>query len=255
MKKRILLLAGIASFLLTSFTQLPAKLVLDHLPASIPLRLQNVTGTLWQGSASHVTWQQLSLRNVQWDLQWGALLGGQLALTWQAQPTAGGSAKGTCSISLSRQIACTDLEIAALPAQAATPYLQRYHIPALRGTFQAQLATLAWQAGTTPHATGQLEWRDAGSSLAPQTFGNYRIMLTTDDGGTQQATFSSAPDAAFAASGTASLQTTGDYQINLDLTPDASVPPPITQGLGMMLGTPQADGRFHLEKQGKLTRP
>lgn len=255
MKKRILLLAGIASFLLTSFTQLPAKLVLDQLPIGIPLRFHNVTGTLWQGFASHVTWQQLSLRNVQWDLQWRALLGGQLGLTWQAQPAAGGSAKGTCGISLSRQITCTDLEIIALPAQAATPYLQRYRIPALRGTFQAQLATLTWQAGTIPRITGQLEWRDAGSSLTPQTFGNYRIMLTTDDDGTQQATFHSAPDAAFTVGGTARLQTTGDYQISFDLTPDASVPTPIIQGLGMVLGTPPTDGRFHLENQGKLTQP
>ncbi|MDD5391772.1 MAG: type II secretion system protein N [Thiothrix sp.] len=249
MKKSILILAGLISFLLTSLTQLPAHLLTDRLPAGLPLTLQGVSGSLWQGSASNVSWQQLQLRNVQWDLHLSALFKGQLAAGLQAQ-LEGGDLKGTCGVTFAGKLHCRELTLTDLPAQALQPYLQGF-MP-LRGKLQADLASLDWAKNTRPNISGQLEWQEAGVQMNPRAFGNYTAVFSVDSAGVQQISLNSAPEAAFALDGQGSVQVDGAYQLSAGLRPNGALDEDIKQFMAISVGMPQADGSYHLEKQGNV---
>jgi general secretion pathway protein N len=252
MKKRTLLMAGIASFLLASLSQLPARLLIDRLPTGLPVSIAGVGGTVWQGSASSVDWQQVQLRNVQWDLQLLSLFKGQLAAHVQAQSATGGNVQGICGVTFSGKRQCHDVKVADLPATALTPYLQRLMVPPLRGQFQADIATLVWDPAAFPQLNGRIEWQGAGIELAPQAFGNYTATLDAGNDGVQHANLQSAPDAAFSLDGQASVQADGTYQLAANLKPGAGVDANTKQFLSMKLGAPQTDGGYRLAQQGKL---
>ena len=254
MKKRTLFLAGFTSFILTSLTQVPAQLITERLQGKLPVDLQDVSGTLWQGSASSLTWQTTQLRNLQWAISFPALLKGQLAADLQAQLATGGKFAGTCGIGFTRQVQCHALTLNDIPAQSLAPYLQNFMLPELRGTFQADLEQLTLTQ-PLPRASGKITWQDAGTQLAPQTFGTYTADLSEGDNASQQISLNSAPNAAFNASGQVNLQTDGSYHYTLNLKPDASVGADVKQFLDAAVGTAQTDGTYHLDKQGKLNTP
>ena len=252
MKKRVLVMAGIASFLITAVSQLPAHWVTQRAATLLPVTLQGVGGTLWQGSAHSVVWQNVRLRQVQWDFQALALLRGKAAVNVQAQWAAGGTLDAACALGVTGAVQCEQVKLTDIPAQSLAPYLQRYQIPPLRGQLQAALTDVAWARGSIPQANGTLTWQQAGITLSPQVFGDYNAVLTADEASGQQLTLSSAPDAALTLDGTGQLQPDGKYQLTLNLQPIPTAAAQLSQGLSWIAGAPQADGRYRLEKQGTL---
>jgi Bacterial type II secretion system protein N. len=252
MKTRTLILAGTVSFLLTSLTQLPAKLVLAQLPADLPVQLQGINGTLWQGGAASLSAQGLQLNNVQWDLQTSALLKGQLAADLRASLPQGGDIDGICSINLAGVLHCSPLNLNNLPAQAVSPYLQSLMIPPLSGTFQANLSAVEWDQQSLPKLSGHGEWREAGVQMLPQRYGNYTANVSSSDDGAQQISLASAPDAAFILDGTITLQATGQYQTALNLKPGSSIDDGTKQFMSSFIVPPQPDGTFQIREQGQL---
>ena len=254
MKKSSLILAGLSSFLLTSVTQLPAHLLTKVMPADSPVQLNGLSGTLWQGTATQVQFQQWTLQNVRWQFKPAALFKGQLALQIQAIPSEGGKLDGDCGINFARQLHCQPLNIEDIPASALTPYLQQYMVPDLKGTLQASLNELRWN-GKQALANGHLEWQDAGLQIEPQPFGNYTAILSVGQDNAQQFQISAAPDASYLLDGTVTVQASGQYTTNLTLKPAASANPMASTLLTGMLGGAQADGSFLIKKQGNVTPP
>lgn len=252
MKTRTLILAGTASFLLASLTQLPAKLVLAQLPADLPVQLQGIYGTLWQGGVTSLSAQGIQLNNLQWDLQTSALLKGQLAADLRGSLAQGGDIDGICNINLLGTLRCAPLNISNFPAQALAPYLQRLMIPPLSGTFQARLSNLEWDQQTPPKLSGDGEWREAGVQMLPQRYGNYTAIISGGDNDTQQVSLASAPEAAFGLSGTITLQANGQYQTQLDIKPGNSIDDGTKQFLTNFIVPPQADGTYQIREQGQL---
>ena len=231
---------------------MPAQWVTQRVATLLPITLQGVNGTLWQGSAQRVVWQNLQLRQVQWDFQALALLRGQAAVSLQAQWASGGTLDADCALGVTGAVQCERVNLADIPAQSLAPYLQRYQIPALRGQWQAALTDVAWAQGSIPRANGTLTWQQAGITQSPQVFGDYKADLTANAAGGQQLTLSSAPDAALTLDGTGQLQTDGQYQFTLNLKPTPTAAPQLSQGLGLIAGKPQADGHYRLERQGGI---
>jgi general secretion pathway protein N len=252
MKKRVLVLAGIASFLITAVSQVPAHWVTQRAAMLLPVTLQGVSGTLWQGSVHSVIWQNVQLRRVQWDFQVLALLRGKAAVNVQAQWVAGGTLNAICALGVTGAVQCEQMNLADIPAQSLSPYLQRYQIPPLRGQLQAALTDVAWKQGSIPQANGTLTWQQAGITQSPQVFGDYNAILTVDEESGQQLTLSSAPAAALTLDGSGQWQPDGKYQFALNLQPIPTAVSQLSQGLSWIAGAPRADGRYHIEKQGSL---
>jgi general secretion pathway protein N len=252
MKTRTLILAGTASFLLASLTQLPARLLVAQLPANLPVQLQGVSGTLWSGGAATLSVQGMQIHNLHWDLQTSALLSGQLAADMRGNVAQGGQFDGICSINLSNTVQCAPLNLSDFPAQALAPYLQRLMIPPLSGTFHANISTVTWDQVAFPQLSGHGEWREAGVQMLPQRYGTYTAVVSSGEQGAQQISLGSAPDAAFTLDGTITLQASGQYQTALNLKPGSTIDEGTKQFLGSFIVPPQPDGTFQIREQGRL---
>lgn len=252
MKTRTLIIAGTLSFLLASLGQLPASLLVKALPANLPLRLQGVGGTLWQGYATQLSWQQISLKNVAWDIRLLPLLKGNLATQFSAQPVAGGTLEGVCSFSLTGKLHCKPLTITDLPATALTPYVQRLMVPPLSGQFQANALDLHWDQHSLPRISGSVEWREAGVQMLPQRYGTYSATLVSGENDSQQINLASAAEAAFTLNGTVSVEADGRYQSQINLKPGSSIDDGTKQFLSNFIVQPQPDGTYRIQEQGQL---
>lgn len=81
MKKTVsLVLLFIVSFIVFVLWQLPAQIAAQVATKWIPSQVQfgSLAGTVWQGQVTEVRFQQLSLKNVRWDITPAALLRGHL---------------------------------------------------------------------------------------------------------------------------------------------------------------------------------
>ncbi|EIJ35193.1 type II secretion system protein N [Thiothrix nivea] len=252
MKTRTLILAGMGSFLLASIGQLPASLLIKALPADLAAPLQGVNGSLWQGGVSRVNWQGVQINNLQWDLHPAALLTGKLAADLRGNLVQGGQFEGNCAISISGNLACSGVNLTAIPAQALAPYLQGFMIPPLSGVFQASLHSLEWGQQTLPRLSGHGEWQEAGIQMLPQRFGAYTAVISAGEQGALNITLASAPGAAFTVDGTVTVQQDGQYQSQLTLTPGNSIDAGSKQFLNSFLGAPQTDGGYRIQEQGQL---
>ncbi|MFN3786271.1 MAG: type II secretion system protein N [Thiothrix sp.] len=252
MKIRTLILAGTVSFLLASLPQLPASLLLKALPADLPLQVQGIGGTLWQGYIDRLTWQTLSLNSIDWKLHSAALRQGKLAAHLSVQLAAGGTLQGDCAWALSGTLQCANLSLSKLPAAALAPYTQQLLIPPLSGHFQGDNLSLTWRQGTLPQLNGQLEWQEAGVQMLPQRYGTYRATLSSNPDSSIHITLSSAKAAAFTVDGTVSVRADGQYQSQIHLKPEASVDAGTKQFLASFIAAPQPDGTFQIREQGQL---
>jgi len=79
MKKPLLgLLLFIAAFAVFVIATLPARFALQYLPASLPLQLYGVDGTIWRGEAQQAVWQHQPVGRLRWRLHPLPLLLGRL---------------------------------------------------------------------------------------------------------------------------------------------------------------------------------
>jgi len=252
MKKYPLILLGLGSFAVASLLYLPAELLASKLPASVPLHLGGVTGTVWEGAAQQVQWKNIQLRKLEWHFLPTHLLKAQLAASLQGQTADGADFDADCGIGIDRHIHCGTLNATALPVASLAPYLKMGMVANLTGTVQLTLNSLDWNRKTLPHASGRVEWQNAGSALQPnKPFGTY--IATLSEGENQQhIELASAPDAAFDLSGQANVQADGQYQTSATLKPSPLADADTRTWLGMMLGAPQPDGSFHFADKGQL---
>ena len=79
MKKLLLFLLVLMVVAVIVVVLLPARLVLEHaMPASAPVQLQEVSGTVWKGRAGRVIRNGNDLGALGWKVHAGALLTGVL---------------------------------------------------------------------------------------------------------------------------------------------------------------------------------
>ena len=66
-------------FIASTIDHLPANWAWQQAPKVQGLSLSGIQGTLWQGSANTVVWQNQNLGQIQWDMKLGSLFKGKLA--------------------------------------------------------------------------------------------------------------------------------------------------------------------------------
>lgn len=255
MKARTLIVAGTASFLLTSVAYLPASLLAKLLPASLPVQMQDVGGTLWQGHAIQVTWQNQTLKQLQWHWHAWPLLQGKVAMELTALPAAGGVVEANCTWGLlNHRLQCDPLAFKDIPASVLNPYAQRLLVPPLSGAFQGNALAVAWQAGQQglPAVQGEIIWQGAGVQMLPQRYGDYRVNMATAADGLLTLDVSSAPDAAFTVDGGVKVQPNGRFDTLLNLRPTPQVDANTKQFLSSFIVRPQPDGTYRIQLQGQV---
>ena len=63
----------VAVFVTSAFVHLPAQFVFKHLPLPSQLQVTGVQGSIWQGRAEQVRWQNRNFGEVSWQFKPSAL--------------------------------------------------------------------------------------------------------------------------------------------------------------------------------------
>lgn len=110
----VLALVGGAVFAAVAVATLPASLITSRLPPQVVL--DGVAGSIWSGSAEHLTLQGSPLGTLTWDAHPAALLGGRLEYSIELTQPAG-YVRGRVALHVGGAIDADDVDL-ALPITA-----------------------------------------------------------------------------------------------------------------------------------------
>jgi general secretion pathway protein N len=243
--------AGLAGLLFCLFAFTPAPLLYHWLREDWGPQVQafGLSGNLWRGQAASLNLAGIGLDSVEWRWRPQALLLGRISHRVQAQ-SAGGSLQAVVSSPLlGKTLRLKALE-GSLPVEQIGPALRLPVLP-FTGTLQVGLERLHLRQGRPWLAEGVLEFRNLGFSFStpPATLGDYRAELSTAQQAIQIALSSTGGQ--LEASGTGQVTREGQYQLDLKLRPRAAAPPAVLSLL-QPLGRPDAEGWYHLRRNGRF---
>lgn len=178
----IWLLAGIVLYLLSLVIMAPATLVpwyLSRQGPQQPILLNDVRGTLWQGSAGQASWRSPTgplepLGQAQWRVHVLPLLVGKVKISLRVNGPA-----GQMRMDLQPQgqaYRLTDVT-GKIPMSYLTPRLGQFSALDPKGTLVLDLPELQFGPQSF-QGRGKVDWQLAGFGLSPiNPLGNYRLNL------------------------------------------------------------------------------
>lgn len=242
-RKRIIAL-GIATFVVGTILLFPAR-VAYQLFVPDPVKLSDITGSIWNGKASAGTVSGIYFTNLNWSFKPLSLLAGKLAADTSVN-AAGGQISVGVAVSLSGSIALTDV-IASLSLAALHPALRANRI---EGTVNIQLQKLILENGWPVEASGNIGIGNLVAAAAgPDPLGNFRVEFTTGDNGVVGLVED--VGAVFDVSGTLQLLDDRSYSLVGDVAPNNDTPASLNRNL-RFLGTPDQNGQRQFRFEGSL---
>lgn len=178
---------GVAAYLVFVIAQFPAKqayaLMENFLDdKDIPVELYEIRGTIWQGRASRLVYDERHFNDVKWQFLPVDILTGKLSAAISFK-NADSFANSIVSMGFMGDISVEDTRA----SMSAQDILALAKIPAIKlgGQFDLNLATLELYNNKISNLFGRLVWTDA-ESMFPQKLelGNLFADMTTADDGT-----------------------------------------------------------------------
>lgn len=250
MKIKYYLITGILALSLFLIVNTPAAIVINAIQDKIPqIKFQNISGTLWQGSAQQITVQSKHVfKNVDWSICVAHLLLAEacieLETIYNKNPLSGRFSIGLNNTVQAKNIKTT-ISAQALSQIVALPMGE------VAGDISVDLANLNWQQGKLPSATGVIKWNKASITIAETAqLGDITITLTESEDNPVNAAISN-KNGQLAIAGTATLKPSNDYTIDLTLTPNSKASKNLKSSLSMF-SKPQSNGSFTLQNSGNL---
>jgi general secretion pathway protein N len=239
---------GALVYLICLILTLPAATVVHYLPVKLPVQIARVSGTIWQGKAVSVRWQDLELSQVQWQFHPLSLLKGQSKLSFSFGQGLALAGKGTVSLSpwgwQADDVRITaplpllmELQPMSLPVDAGGEVdLRLTHASSSEPWCEAIDGQLYWLAGELSTPIGTLSPQTMAAELGcdaglPQLVVNHK-----DDELELQANASLTADR---------------WQLKGKLKAGAEMEPTIARSL-RYVGDPDSDGYYRFDFGGKL---
>ena len=243
----LLALLGVLVFVVLLVATLPARVLVDRIPA---VQASGVGGSLWSGHAQTLSIQGVVLGRAQWRLFALPLFLGQLKIQADVNPP-GGQGTAHCIITFRRDVTCSQVD-ASLPLQS----LQMRHLPqGWSGRLVADLSHLAVKQGWPVAATGRIDVQDvqkmAGAGLSP--FGSFRVEFPAHDIDPAQGLVGALTDTGGPLSvvGTLRLAPDRTYVIDGRVAARGGAPAEVARAIEY-LGLPDAQGRREFSVAGSL---
>ena len=248
------LLVGLAAYVIFMLALTPANLVytlskekLDAL--SPPIKIYGLEGSVWSGRMQRLEYNQQSFNQLQWDLHpSGLLLGGveaSLAFnkgSMEFQGDVRRSFWGTMTISdVQGMIRASDLM--AMVGMSAIK---------LEGDFALNLDQLTLKDKIPVSAQGTLTWNRAASRF-PFNLDLGELMIEFEDVSEGVSAKLSDKGGPLEVAGDLLLKQDGNYQFNAVFVPRPGSNPQLVRTL-MMMGPPNAQGKFEVKKQGNISQ-
>lgn len=249
MKKRYYILTAIIAYLVLLIATVPATLFSRIINDNTPVRIQGVSGSLWNGKALLLTTgNNTHLKNTRWSFAPMSLLSGRLAFDIKTE-LLGNAIKARAGSSFLGHVVVSDLS-ARIPARDITE-LARIPLAQLDGTFDIDIENASWQAGEAPLANGRIDWRNAAVTVAETArLGNVSIALSESEQDRLQASISN-QGGDIKISGGAELLPENRYKLDIRLKPLAGASDNIKQSL-VMFAKKQGNGEYLLQNSGSL---
>lgn len=251
MKKRWLVLLALLAFACTLLLHVPAALLYawvsdEQHPG--PVRLQGLRGTLASGGFSALTVNnRLALTDGHWTLRVASLVLLRLSVEFGT----GGDTVVRAHVSrgLLGPLRLSDVNVAG-SVRALLTVLGQPLLP-MEGQARINLQSLLLDGDRPLEAEGSAEVQNLAWTLArePLPLGNFSTTLATDDKGVL-AKLASGPGP-LELSGEARLARDRAYDLRLQLRPRPQAPAQVL-ALVRSLGPPDAQGWYHIRRQGTL---
>ena len=250
MKTKYYWITGIIFLALFLIANTPATLVVNSINDRIPqVKIQNVSGTLWQGSAQQLTVQsKYVLKNIEWSICVAHLLLAKACVELDAIYD-NSPLNGQISIGINKAIQAKNIN-ATITAQTLSQIIT-LPMGEIDGDISVDLKTLEWQPGGLPSATGIIKWNKASITIAETAqLGDITITLTESEDNPIRAEISNL-NGQLNITGTASLKENTDYNLDLTLTPETNASRNLKSSLALF-SRANKNGSFTLKNSGNL---
>ena len=241
---RRLILVGTAVFIVGLILRFPAH-VAYHWFAPDTVRLANVEGTIWNGSAAEADLAGLYASQLDWRFRPAALFSGQLGFDLQVNP-AGGFLETRLGIGAGGRLTLDDAR-GGVALDSLRDYLP---LGGISGNVRIDLQHLELENGVPVAADGTVELLGLiAQAVAQQPLGDYRAILNSTDG----AISGTLEDVSGMLDIAGSIRLSADRSYVLDglVAPTAEAPSAMVNQL-RILGSPNSRGQRQFRFEGQL---
>jgi general secretion pathway protein N len=251
MKKKYYIFTAITAYCLFLVATIPAKPLIGAITKDTPIKMQGVSGTLWNGKAYAITVNRsIQLNNTDWSLSLWKLLTARVAVDIKTRYY-DNDIRGELGMSFFGRYFVNDLK-GSIPAKQAAS-LANIPLAQLDGTITLDITHAAWKQGELPIASGQINWKNARITVAETvSLGNVIISLDESEQELLVADIKN-QGGDLKVTGSAELVPEADYAVNLNLSPVSSSNRSIEQSLGMF-AKKQANGDYLFKQSGPLNQ-
>ena len=180
MRSRHYIFTGIIAYFVFLVATVPAAPVIGIFEDRIPVTINNVSGTLWNGRASAITTNKnLTLKNVEWSfLPWRLLLA-SIAINVNAEFN-NNPIDARLATGISGNLSVDDLNMKLDAADVAS--LASLPVGELSGIFQLHIDNAYIKQGLVPRVNGTLTWNQASVTIAESAdLGNVSVLINEQD--------------------------------------------------------------------------
>ncbi len=242
-------LVGAIAYLIFIITSIPAALVISAFNEHLPVQINNVSGTFWNGQAGKIDSRKgIALAEVKWTvLPWRLLIGSFTIDVYAEHNNTPINSRVSANALGKYTVQNLELNFGAseIASIIALPFGE------LLGNFNIHVSHASWSKSTVPVINGVIKWNDAAIAVDE-----------TADLGDVSMILSEADDMPFAArisnsGGDLSLQgllsTTedGTYSLELTMKPTASASNGLVNAMSMF-AIKQANGSYIFNNKGNL---
>lgn len=249
MKARHYIITGVFAYILFLITSTPATTIYMFSDRFPQVKIQGVSGTLWNGSAQHISIiSKHTLTGTNWSFCAWRLLFGEFCLDldahYQGNPVYAEIGAGLGGSLLVRNLA-TNTDAQLLGQLAGLP------LGELAGKVSVEADYISLKKGSAPRAEGVIIWSNASIIVAETAkLGTVSIVLSESDDFPLAATISN-KGGDITLHGDVNIIDDGTYKLVLNLTPSNQASKNVRTSLEMF-AKKQTNGSFLLKNSGNI---
>ena len=252
MKIKYYIITAILALSLFLIIGIPAAPVINAVKDQIPqVKIQNVSGTLWQGSAQQVTvLSKYVFKNVNWSVCIAYIFTGNACIEIDASYNKN-PLSGQFMVNMNQAVQGNNIKT-TMTAQALTQ-LAPLPMGEIAGDFVVDLSSVNWQPGQLPSANGIIKWNNASLTISEMAkLGDITITLSDSDESLVNAEISNT-GGQLSIAGQASIAENTDYNLDLKFIPNKNASKNLKDNLGFF-SQHQSNGDFIFKNNGNLKK-
>ncbi len=249
MRTRYYIFTGIVAYLVFLIATMPAAPIIGLFKDSIPLTINNVSGTVWTGHATTViSNRNLTLNNLQWSfLPWRLLLA-TVAIDVNAE-FSNRPLTTRLSTGIGGNLDVHDLYMKLDAADIAS--LISLPLGELSGEFRLNINSASLEPGSVPRIDGTVNWDQASVTIAETAdLGNVSILINENDDSPLSASIRN-KGGHISLNGTFTTTPEGEYSLQLTMKPNATASDNLIDSIAMF-ARKQRNGEYLLNNKGNL---